>query len=75
MKPDQYWQSLDAREKEELVTKTGKTRQFLCNLFYGKPVSLDLAVEISSHCEGLIDPVDLVSESNRKALKTIGKAN
>lgn len=71
MKPSLYWQSLIAEEKAELSEKTGKSYQYLCNMFNGRAVSLEFAVEVSKHCEGLVNPIDLISESNRKAIKAI----
>ena len=71
MKPDIYWQSLNTAERDELARKVGKSKKQLANIFLGIDyASMPLSVEISRHCDG-INPLDLVSPDNRKAVKAI----
>ena len=71
MKPSTYWQSLNAEQKQELAKKLGKSKAVLCNIFNGTPVSLSAAAKIAESCNGQVNAVDFLSESNRKALKKI----
>lgn len=71
MKPALYWQSLNAEEKQQLASKVGKSKAVLCNIFNGYPASLSLATKIAASCDGHVNPVDLLSDENRKALKKL----
>ena len=72
MKPQMYWDSLNTEERDTLAKSTGNSKPRLYNIFSGKAyASLPLATMIASHCDGMIDPLDLVSPENRKAIKVI----
>lgn len=72
MKPKTYWASLNTDERAALAASTGKSKQQLANIFSGiNHASLPFAKELADHCEGLIDPLDLVSPENSKAVKSI----
>lgn len=72
MKPSLFWESLDTAERNNLEKKSGKSKKQLFNIFNGLSfMSIHAAVELSEHCDSLIDPLDLVSPENRKAVKVI----
>jgi len=72
MKPSTFWQSLDSEERNALAKATGKSKQLLSNIFMGLQFSaLPTAIDIARHCDNLIDPLDLISPENRKAVKVI----
>ena len=72
MKPKTYWASLNTDERAALAAATGKSKPHLANIFTGmNHASLPFAKELADHCDGLIDPLDLVSPENRKAVKAI----
>lgn len=74
MAPKLYWQSLDSGEKDSLSSATGMTKNHMCKVMTGgQYVSLPSAVEISKACEDMIDPIELLSPANRKALKQLEK--
>lgn len=74
MKPRTYWDSLNSDERRTLAKRLDKTLDHIGKVLRGeKYVSIPAAVEISKACEDMINPVDLISPANRKALKQLEK--
>ena len=72
MKPSIYWESLNTEERDALAASTGKSKKQLFNIFNRVSyASMTMAVDIAKHCEGMIDPLDLISPDNREAVKVI----
>jgi len=74
MKPRTYWDSLNPDERRALAATLKKSMDLTGKILRGEQyVSLPLSVEISKACEDMINPIDLISPANRKALKQLEK--